>query len=194
MVVMAAGDEAELRHMVRTAVEYDEGPIAFRYPRGEGVGVELPERGTALEIGRGRIVREGTSVAILSLGGRLQPSLKAAEVLESQGLSTTVADARFAKPLDVDLLLRLAREHEILITVEEGSIGGFGSHVLHTLATFGLLDAGLTVRPMVLPDRFIEHDSPEAMYKVAGLDAESIVAKVFEALGRENPERGAQLA
>ncbi len=194
MVVMAAGDEAELRHMVRTAVEYDEGPIAFRYPRGEGVGVELPERGTALEIGRGRIVREGTSVAILSLGGRLQPSLKAAEVLESQGLSTTVADARFAKPLDVDMLLRLAREHEILITVEEGSIGGFGSHVLHTLATFGLLDAGLTVRPMVLPDRFIEHDSPEAMYKVAGLDADSIVAKVFEALGRENPERGAQLA
>ncbi|HSM41940.1 MAG TPA: 1-deoxy-D-xylulose-5-phosphate synthase, partial [Afifellaceae bacterium] len=194
MVVMAAGDEAELRHMVRTAVEYDEGPIAFRYPRGEGVGVELPERGTALEIGRGRIVREGTSVAILSLGGRLQPGLKAAEVLESQGLSTTVADARFAKPLDVDLLLRLAREHEILITVEEGSIGGFGSHVLHTLASFGLLDAGLTVRPMVLPDRFIEHDSPEAMYKVAGLDADSIVSKVFEALGRENPERGAQLA
>jgi 1-deoxy-D-xylulose-5-phosphate synthase len=194
MVVMAAGDEAELRHMVRTAVDYDEGPIAFRYPRGEGIGVDLPERGQALEIGKGRIVREGTSVAILSLGGRLQPSLKAADVLESHGLSTTVADARFAKPLDVDLLLRLAREHEILITVEEGSVGGFGSHVLHALASFGLLDAGLVVRPMTMPDLYIDQDSPDAMYKAAGLDTDAIVAKVFEALGRENPERDAQLA
>jgi 1-deoxy-D-xylulose-5-phosphate synthase len=194
MVVMAAGDEAELRHMVRTAVDYDEGPIAFRYPRGEGIGVDLPERGQPLEIGKGRIVREGNAVAILSLGGRLQPSLKAAEVLESHGLSTTVADARFAKPLDVDLLLRLAREHRILITVEEGSVGGFGSHVLHTLAGFGLLDSGLVIRPMTMPDRFVDHDSPEAMYKAAGLDADAIVARVFEALGRENPERGVQLA
>ena len=194
MVVMAAGDEAELRHMVRTAVDYDDGPIAFRYPRGEGVGVDLPERGQALDIGKGRIVREGTSVAILSLGGRLQPSLKAAEILESHGLSTTVADARFAKPLDVDLLLRLAREHEILITVEEGSVGGFASHVLHALASFGLLDAGLVVRPMTMPDLFIDQDSPDAMYKAAGLDTDAIVAKVFEALGRENPERDVQLA
>jgi 1-deoxy-D-xylulose-5-phosphate synthase len=180
--------------MVRTAVDYDEGPIAFRYPRGEGVGVDLPERGTALEIGKGRIVREGTSVAILSLGGRLQPSLKAADVLESHGLSTTVADARFAKPLDVDLLLRLAREHEILITVEEGSVGGFGSHVLHALASFGLLDGGLVVRPMTMPDLYLDHDSPEAMYKAAGLDADAIVARVFEALGRENPAQDVQLA
>jgi len=194
MVVMAGGDEAELRHMVRTAVDYDEGPIAFRYPRGEGIGVDLPERGQPLEIGKGRIVREGNAVAILSLGGRLQPSLKAAEVLENHGLSTTVADARFAKPLDVDLLLRLAREHRILITVEEGSVGGFSSHVLHTLAGFGLLDSGLVIRPMTMPDRFIDHDSPEAMYKAAGLDADAIVARVFEALGRENPERGVQLA
>ncbi len=194
MVVMAAGDEAELRHMVRTAVEYDEGPIAFRYPRGEGVGVDLPERGTALEIGKGRIVREGSSVAILSLGGRLAPSLRAAEILDSHGLSTTVADARFAKPLDADLLLRLAREHQILITVEEGSIGGFGSHVLHALAGFGLLDSGLVIRPMTMPDLFIEHDSPDAMYKAAGLDAESIVATVFDALGREKPEQDIQLA
>jgi 1-deoxy-D-xylulose-5-phosphate synthase len=194
MVVMAAGDEAELRHMVRTAVEYDDGPVAFRYPRGEGIGVDLPERGQALEIGKGRIVREGTSIAILSLGGRLQPSLKAADILESHGLSTTVADARFAKPLDVDLLLRLAREHEILITVEEGSVGGFASHVLHALASFGLLDAGLVVRPMTMPDLFIDQDSPDAMYKAAGLDTDAIVAKVFEALGRENPARDVQLA
>ncbi len=194
MVVMAAGDEAELRHMVRTAVEYGDGPIAFRYPRGEGVGVDLPDRGTVLEIGKGRIVREGSSIAIVSLGGRLAAALKAADVLESHGLPTTVADARFAKPLDLDLLFRLAREHRILITVEEGSIGGFGSHVLHALAGSGLLDAGLVVRPMTLPDRFIEQDSPEAMYRAAGLDADAIVGTVFEALGREQPEHDVQLA
>ena len=194
MVVMAAADEAELRHMVRTAVAYDEGPIAFRYPRGEGVGVELPDRGSVLEIGRGRILKEGSSVAILSLGGRLAASLEAAATLHGQGLPTTVADARFAKPLDLALLYFLAREHRILVTVEEGSIGGFGSHVLHALTEAGLLRSGLIVRPMILPDRFIEQDAPEAMYKAAGLDADSIVATVFEALGREQPEAGVKRA
>ena len=150
-VIMAAGDEVELRHMVRTAAAYDEGPIAFRYPRGEGIGLEMPERGDILEIGKGRIVREGTKIALLSLGGRLQEALKAADMLESHGLSTTVADARFAKPLDVDLIARLAREHEVLITIEEGAIGGFGSHVLFTLSEQGLLDEGLPVRTLVLP-------------------------------------------
>ena len=194
MVVMAAADEAELRHMVRTAVDYSDGPIAFRYPRGEGVGVELPERGSVLEIGRGRILKEGSSVAILSLGGRLAASLKAAEILQGHGLPTTVADARFAKPLDLPLLYTLASEHRILITVEEGGIGGFGSHVLHALADTGLLQSGLAVRPMTLPDRFIEQDSPEAMYSAAGLDADSIVATVFEALGREQPQPDARRA
>ena len=168
-----------------SAAAHDEGPIAFRYPRGEGVGVDLPEEGVPLQIGRGRIVREGSRVAILSLGTRLAEALKAAEELEARGLSTTVADARFAKPLDEDLVLRLAREHEVLITVEEGSIGGFGSAVLQLLAERGALDRGLKVRPMVLPDAFIEHDAPERMYAEAGLDAAGIVAKVFEALGRE---------
>ncbi|HEX2256529.1 MAG TPA: 1-deoxy-D-xylulose-5-phosphate synthase, partial [Afifellaceae bacterium] len=186
-VVMAASDEAELRHMVRTAAEYDEGPIAFRYPRGEGVGVELPERGDILEIGRGRIVREGTTIALLALGGRLQEALKAAELLEARGLSTTVADARFAKPLDMELVLRLARHHRALVTVEEGAIGGFGSHVMHALAEHGLLENGLAVRSMVLPDRFIDQDKPEAMYKTAGLDADAIVARVLAALGRAEP-------
>ncbi len=194
MVVMAAADEAELRHMVRTAVEYNDGPIAFRYPRGEGVGVDLPERGSALEIGKGRILKEGSSVAILSLGGRLAASLKAAETLHGHGLPTTVADARFAKPLDLALLYALAKEHRILITVEEGGIGGFGSHVLHALADAGLLESGLAVRPMTLPDRFIEQDSPEAMYSAAGLDADSIVSTVFEALGREQPQEDARRA
>ncbi len=183
-VVMAAGDEAELRHMVATAAAYDEGPIAFRYPRGEGFGVEMPERGQVLEIGRGRILREGTKVALLSFGGRSGECLKAADELDAAGLSTTVADARFAKPLDIDLVLRLAREHEVMITIEEGSIGGFGSQVLHALAERGLFDSGLKIRPMVLPDRFLDQDKPEAMYAAANLNAQAIVTRVFEALGR----------
>jgi 1-deoxy-D-xylulose-5-phosphate synthase len=178
-------------HMVRTAAAYDEGPIAFRYPRGEGVGLDMPERGEILEIGRGRIVREGTKVALLSLGGRLQEALKAAEELESRGLSTTVADARFAKPVDVDLVLRLAREHEVLITIEEAAIGGFGSHVLYTLSQHGALDDGVAVRTMVLPDRFIDQDKPEAMYAQAGLDAPAIVRQVFAVLERGATRAGA---
>ncbi|MCZ0733332.1 1-deoxy-D-xylulose-5-phosphate synthase [Phreatobacter sp. AB_2022a] len=183
-VVMAAADEAELVHMVATAAAHDEGPIAFRYPRGEGVGVDLPAEGVPLAIGKGRIVREGTRIALLSFGTRLGECLKAAEELGALGLSTTVADARFARPLDVDLVARLARNHEVLITIEEGSIGGFGSFVLHALADAGLLDQGCKVRPMVLPDAYVDHDKPEAMYARAGLDAKGIVAKVFEALGR----------
>ncbi|WP_108659464.1 1-deoxy-D-xylulose-5-phosphate synthase [Acuticoccus kandeliae] len=185
MVVMAAGDEAELVHMVATAARHDEGPIAFRYPRGEGMGVEMPERGVPLEIGKGRIVREGNSIAILSFGGRLGAALEAAEILAGKGLSATVADARFAKPLDRDLILRLAREHEVLITVEEGSIGGFGSHVLTLLAREGALDRGIKVRPLTLPDAFVDQDKPEAMYKAAGLDATGIVATALAALGVE---------
>ncbi len=187
-VIMAAADEADLRHMVRTAVEYDAGPIAFRFARGEGVGVEMPERGTALEIGRGRVMREGTKIALLSLGTRLQECLKAAEELEAMGLSTTVADARFAKPLDRDLVLRLAREHEALITVEEGSVGGFGSFVLQLLAEEGVLDTGLKIRPMILPDRFLDQDKPAAMYDTAGLNAPHILATALAALGKEAPE------
>jgi 1-deoxy-D-xylulose-5-phosphate synthase len=183
MVVMAAADEAELVHMVATAAAYDEGPIAFRYPRGEGVGIEMPERGQVLPIGRGRIVREGSRVAILSLGTRLAEAVRAAEELEARGLSTTVADARFAKPLDAGLILRLARAHEVLITIEEGSVGGFGAQVLQALAERGALDRGLKVRSMVLPDVYLEHDTPERLYAQAGLDAAGIVAKVFEALG-----------
>jgi 1-deoxy-D-xylulose-5-phosphate synthase len=182
--VMAAADEAELVHMVATSVAHDSGPIAFRFPRGEGVGVDLPEKGVPLEIGHGRIMREGSRVAILSLGTRLAEALKAADELEARGLSTTVADARFAKPLDLDLVSRLAREHEILVTVEEGSVGGFGSHVLQALANHGFLDNGLKLRTMVLPDAFIDHDSPDRMYAKAGLDAAGIVAKVLDALGQ----------
>ena len=181
--VMAAADEAELRHMVRTAVEHGDGPIAFRYPRGNGVGVDMPERGIALTIGKGRIMREGTKVALLSLGTRLADCLAAAEELDAAGLSTTVADARFAKPLDRDMIARLAREHEVLITVEEGSVGGFGSHVLHFLAHEGLLDNGLKVRPLVLPDEFTDQAKPESMYANAGLDTAGIVRAVFAALG-----------
>ena len=183
MVVMAAADEAELTHMVATAAAFDEGPIAFRYPRGEGVGVEIPDIGVPLEIGRGRIVREGTRVALLSLGTRLAECLMAAEQLGQRGLSTTVADARFAKPLDEALILRLAREHEILVTVEEGSVGGFGAHVLQLLARSGALDGGLKVRTLTLPDLYQEHDKPEAMYAAAGLDAAGIVRTVEGALG-----------
>lgn len=183
MVVMAAADEVELTHMVATAAAYDDGPIAFRYPRGEGVGVEIPDVGVPLEIGKGRVVREGTQIALLSLGTRLAECLKAAELLAQRGLSATVADARFAKPLDEALILKLAREHEILVTVEEGSVGGFGSHVLHLLAGSGALDAGLKVRALTLPDVFQDHDKPETMYARAGLDAAGIVATVENALG-----------
>ncbi|MBX6426655.1 MAG: 1-deoxy-D-xylulose-5-phosphate synthase [Variibacter sp.] len=193
-VIMAAADEAELVHMVATAVAIDDRPSAFRYPRGEGLGVALPAEGRPLEIGKGRIVREGTTVALLSFGARLSECLKAADELAACGLSTTVADARFAKPLDVDLVLRLAREHEVLITIEEGAIGGFGSHVLQALATHGVLDAGLKVRTMVLPDVFLDQDSPAAMYARAGLDAKGIVAKVFEALGKESAVETGRLA
>jgi len=185
-VIMAAADEAELVHMVATQVAIDDRPSALRYPRGEGVGLEMPEFGVPLEIGKGRVVREGHKIALLSFGTRLAECLKAADELAQLGLSTTVADARFAKPLDTELVLRLAREHEVLITVEEGSVGGFGSFVMQTRAEEGALDrGGLKVRMMVLPDMFIDQDSPNAMYAKAGLDAKSIVAKVFEALGRE---------
>lgn len=183
-VVMAAADEAELKHMVRTAVAYDGGPISFRYPRGEGVGVDMPARGEILQIGKGRIVKEGTKVALLSFGTRLADCLLAAEDLDAAGLSTTVADARFAKPLDHDLIRQLARHHEIVITVEEGSIGGFGSHVMHFLATEGLLDNGLKLRSLVMPDIWMEQAKPEAMNAHAGLDRAGIVSTVFKALGR----------
>jgi 1-deoxy-D-xylulose-5-phosphate synthase len=184
-VLMAAADEADLVHMVATQVAIDDRPSALRYPRGDGMGVDLPEFGVPLEIGKGRILREGTAVALLSLGTRLADCLAAAEILASHGLSATVADARFAKPLDIGLVLRLAREHEVLVTAEEGAVGGFGTQVLQTLAEHGALDRGLKVRLLVLPDLFIDHDSPAAMYAKAGLDAKAIVAKVFDALGWE---------
>jgi 1-deoxy-D-xylulose-5-phosphate synthase len=183
-VVMAAADEAELVHMVATAAAIDDRPSAFRFPRGEGTGAAMPAEGKPLEIGRGRIVREGTAVAILSFGARLPECLHAADDLAAHGLSVTVADARFAKPLDRDLVRRLAREHELLVTIEEGSVGGFGSHVLELLAREGALDRGLQVRPMVLPDVFVDQDSPAAMYARAGLDRKGIVATVLSALGR----------
>jgi 1-deoxy-D-xylulose-5-phosphate synthase len=181
-VVMAAADEAELVHMVATCAAHDSGPIALRYPRGEGVGCEMPERGVALEIGKGRVLRDGSRIAILSLGTRLAESLKAAEELAARGLSTTVADARFAKPLDRELVLRLAETHEVLITIEEGSIGGFGSHVLGLLAETGMLDKGLKIRTMTLPDTFQDQDKPERLYADAGLDAKGIVVRALEAL------------
>ena len=183
IVVMAAADEAELVHMVATAAAHDVGPIAFRYPRGEGVGVEMPAKGVPLEIGKGRIIREGSRVAILSFGTHLSEVLKAAESLAARGLPPTVADARFAKPLDRDLILNLARTHEALITIEEGAIGGFASHVSHLLAEEGVFDRGLKFRSMVLPDTFIDQASPEAMYRVAGMDSAQIEAKVLETLG-----------
>ena len=184
-VLMAAANEAELVHMIATAVSINDRPCAFRYPRGDGVGVDMPEFGVPLEIGKGRIIREGSTVALLSLGTRLAECSKAASDLAAFGLSTTVADARFAKPLDVDLILRLAREHEVLVTVEEGSIGGFGAQVLHTLAEYGALDSNVKVRSMVLPDVFLDQDSPMAMYAKARLDSAGIVAKVFDALGKD---------
>ena len=183
MTVMAAANEAELVHMVATAAAHDAGPIALRYPRGEGVGVEMPERGEPLPIGKGRVVREGSRIAILSLGARLGEALKAADELGARGLSTTVADARFAKPLDRELILKLAGAHELLITIEEGAAGGFGAHVLALLSEAGALDNGLRVRMMTLPDRFLDHDKPERMYALAGLDAKGIVARAVAALG-----------
>ncbi len=183
MVVMAAADEAELVHMVATAAAIDDRPSAFRYPRGDGEGVEMPERGRPLEIGRGRIVAEGGRVAILSFGTRLAEVLRAREALAGRGLAPTVADARFAKPLDRDLILGLARHHEALITIEEGAIGGFGSHVAQLLAEAGIFDRGLKFRSMVLPDTFIDQASPEDMYAVAGMNAPQIEAKVLEVLG-----------
>ncbi len=189
MVVMAAADEAELVHMVATAVAYDDGPIAFRYPRGEGIGMTMPERGEVLPIGVGRVVREGKQVAILSFGTRLAEALLAAEDLATYGVSATVADARFAKPLDMALIRKLAAEHEVLITVEEGSVGGFGSFVMQALSEEGVFDGAssrpLRFRSMVLPDTFIDHDKPEKLYAQAGLDAKGIVKKVLETLGQE---------
>jgi len=193
-VLMAAGDEADLVHMVATQAALDDCPSALRYPRGEGVGVTMPEEGKPLEIGKGRILKEGHKIALLSYGTRLSECLQAAEELAAYGLSTTVADARFAKPLDTDLVLRLARHHEVLVTIEEGSIGGFGSYVMQTLAEASVLDRGLKVRSMVLPDSFIDQDSPNAMYAKAGLDAKGIVAKVFEALGKDLRTESVKLA
>ena len=189
MVIMAPSDEAELVHAVATSLSIDDGPSAFRYPRGEGVGVELPERGTPWTIGKGRVVREGSKVAILSLGTRLQECLKAADELAARGLSCTVADARFAKPIDKDLVRQLARHHALLLTVEEGSIGGFSSQVLHFMARDGLLENGLKVRPMVLPDHYQDHDNPTKQYDDARLNAAQIVAEVLAAMGVEEKAR-----
>ncbi len=183
MVIMSPADEAELAHMVATAAAYDEGPIAFRYPRGDGLGVEMPEAGQVLPIGKGRIVRHGERVALLSLGTRLSEALKAATMLEAEGLSVTVADARFAKPIDTLLIERLAETHAAIITIEEGSVGGFGAQVLHHCSARGLLDGGLKLRCMTLPDTFQDHDTPDAMYREAGLDAQGIAAKVREVAG-----------
>jgi len=185
MVVMAAGDEAELVHMVATAVAYDEGPMALRYPRGEGVGVDMPERGEILEIGRGRVLREGSRIALLSFGGRLLESLKAADELAAHGFPATVADARFAKPLDTDLVERLAKNHEVLITIEEASIGGFATHVLEHLASNDLIAGGLKIRPMHLPDRFQDQAAPYDMYEAAELNARHIVHTALLAIGAD---------
>ena len=181
-VVMAASDEAELVRMINTAVSINDRPTAFRYPRGNGLGVELPGINEILEIGKGKIVKEGNKVAILSFGGRLQECLKAASKLDAKGISTTVADARFAKPLDQKLIMNLCLNHEVLITIEEGSIGGFGSHVFQMLSEKGIFDKGLKIRSMILPDQFIDQDTPENMYKTAGLDAEAIEQKVLDTL------------
>jgi 1-deoxy-D-xylulose-5-phosphate synthase len=191
-VIMAAADEAELVHMVATQAQIDDRPSALRYPRGEGVGVgvDMPEFGVPLEIGKGRIVREGSKVALLSFGTRLAECLKAADQLATFGLSTTVADARFAKPLDERLIRELAANHEVLVTIEEGSVGGFGSHVLQFLAEQGLLDRGLRVRSKILPDVFIDHGKPEQLYEDAGLNASGIVQTVFAALGRADALSG----
>ncbi len=186
IIIMAAGDEVELMHMVATAAAIDDLPSAVRYPRGEGVGLTLPERGQVLAIGKGRVVKEGSKVAILNLGTRLAECRKAAEDLDARGLSTTIADMRFAKPLDMDLIRRLANSHEVLITIEEGSIGGFGSHVVHHLASEGMMDNGLKIRPMCLPDIFQDQDNQVKQYDQAGLNARHIVAKALEAFGMQN--------
>jgi 1-deoxy-D-xylulose-5-phosphate synthase len=183
IVLMAPADEVELMDMVATAAAIDDGPSAFRFPRGEATGLEMPERGTPLAIGKGRILREGTKVAVLSYGTRLQDALKAANELAARGLSTTVADARFAKPLDQDLVLRLAREHEVLITVEEGAMGGFATQVMHCIIAAGLFDRGMKFRPLCLPDEFIDHDKPEVQRRIGGIDATAIVAAALQALG-----------
>ncbi len=181
-VVMAASDEAELVRMINTATSINDKPSAFRYPRGNGLGIKLPDIDELLEIGKGKIVKEGKKVAILSFGGRLQESLKAAKILETKGISTTVADARFAKPLDQELIMSLCLNHEVIITIEEGSIGGFGSHVFQMLSEKGIFDKGLKIRSMILPDQFIDQDTPENMYKTAGLNAEAIQQKAIDAL------------
>ncbi len=191
-VIMAPSDEVELMHMVATSCLIDDRPSAMRYPRGEALGIEMPARGTPIEIGKGRIVREGSKVAILSLGTRLADALGAAEDLAARGLSTTVADARFCKPLDEDLVRRLAREHEVLVTVEEGAIGGFATQVMQFLATQGMFDKGLKFRPLTLPDRFIDHDKPEIQIAQAGLDRAGILAAVLEALGQAEMESPAR--
>ena len=194
MVVMAPSDEAELVHMVATALSISEGPSAIRFPRGEGVGVDLPEKGEVLEIGKGRVLREGTAVAVFNLGGRLQEVIAAADDLAAKGLSTTIADARFAKPLDEDLIRRLATGHRVLITIEEAATGGFGAHVSHFLANQGLLDNGLKFRTMTMPDQFYEQDSPKSQYEMAGLTAADIVATALGALGRDEEAAGAEPA
>ena len=189
-VVMAAADELELMRMVATAARHDAGPIAFRYPRGEGVGIDLPERAEPLEIGKGRVVREGTQVAVLSFGARLEEALKAADELAARGISTTVADARFAKPLDLELIDQLARDHELLVTIEEGAVGGFGSQVQQHLLDAGLLDAGrLRLRSLVLPDRFVDQGTPAGQYEEAGLNKSGIVATVVKVLGEKHPAK-----
>ena len=181
---MAPSDEVELTNMVATAAAYDDGPTALRYPRGNGIGLEIPEQGEILEIGKGRIVKEGSKIALLNLGTRLTECQIAAEDLDARGLSTTIADMRFAKPIDMDMVLRLARSHEVIITIEEGSIGGFGSHVVHKLANLGMMDHGLKIRPMTLPDIFIGHSTPYKQYEQAGLNAQHIVAQALAALGK----------
>ena len=191
-VVMAAADEAELVHMVATAAAHNNGTVAFRYPRGEGVGLALPAKGEVLPIGKGRIVREGTSVALLSLGTRLADCLKAADELAARGLSTTVADARFVKPLDLELVMQLADNHDLLVTVEEGAQGGFGAQVLQALATAGRLDRGLNIRTMTMPDAFIDHAKPEDQVEAAGLHAAGIVSTVLAGLGQDVSERPAR--
>lgn len=194
IVIMAPSDEAELVHMVATAASINDFPSVIRFPRGEGAGCQMPERGNVLPIGKGRIVEEGTKVALVNLGARLMECRKAAAILDSHGVSTTIADMRFAKPLDMDLVLRLAAEHEVIITVEEGSVGGFGSHVLHHLANAGALDQKVKIRSMTLPDRFQEQDSPYKQYEKAGLNASHIVAKALEALGADEKQVAAAIA
>ncbi|MEX2407509.1 MAG: transketolase C-terminal domain-containing protein, partial [Rhodovibrionaceae bacterium] len=187
-VLMAAADEVELMHMVATQAQIDDRPSALRYPRGEGIGLERPQRGTPLELGKGRVLREGSTIAILSYGTRLQEALAAADDLAARGLSTTVADARFAKPFDEELVRRLASEHEVMITLEEGAIGGFASQIMHFLAREGLLDSGVKFRPLCLPDVFIDHDKPEKQWELAGLTAPSISLAALQALGRNDTE------